>query len=112
MSQPEQFACTLTPEDADRRREQHRTLTAQLRACHHDPRRAVLTFSSGAHDEVRAFVREESSCCSFFGFDVQTGDDAVRLHVTAPEGAEAMLDALVASFRSSAAGETARTEGG
>ena len=104
MSQPEEFVCTLTSEDADRRREQHLRLTAQLRACDHDPRRAVLTFAPQAHAEVREFVRDESACCSFFGFDVKPGDDAVQLQVTAPPGAEAMLDALVATFQPTSAG--------
>ena len=106
MSQADEFLCTLTPEDTDRRREQHRRLTAHLRACHHDPRRAVLTFAPQACAEVQEFVRDESACCSFFGFDVQTGDDAVQLRVTAPHGAEGMLDALIATLDPAPAGET------
>ncbi len=87
MSQADEFVCTLTSEDTDRRRELHRRLTAHLRACHHDPRRAVLTFAPQAHADVREFVRDESACCSFFDFDVEPGDDAVRLRVTAPRKA-------------------------
>ena len=112
MTQADEFVCTLTPEDTDRRRDQHRRLTARLRACHHEPRRAVLTFAPQAQAEVREFVRDESACCSFFGFDVQPGDDAVQLHVTAPPGAEGMLDALIATLRPAPACETSPTHEG
>ncbi|MBA0127486.1 hypothetical protein H0B56_18225 [Haloechinothrix sp. YIM 98757] len=101
MSNDEAFTCQLSEQDARRREEADRALVAELaRYEWEDDRHAVLTFAPSSEHLVREFVREESSCCSFFDFDVRDTGDAVRLRVSAPHGAERMLQALVGAFGS------------
>lgn len=99
MTEPTPFSCTLSPEDAARRRTRDRSLADRLISHHWDgPRGAVLTFPAEATPLVTRFVRDESTCCSFFDFEVDAGGDQVRLRVEAPAGAEPMLRQLVSAF--------------
>jgi hypothetical protein len=44
---------------------------------------------------LAALVEAEQSCCRFFTFTLRVGIDAVTLDVTAPDGAEDIVHALV-----------------
>lgn len=70
-----------------------------------EPTRLVLIVEPGAGraDLVRDLVARESSCCSFFRFDVAETDHGVVLHVAVPAAQVAVLDA-VARRASRAAG--------
>lgn len=99
MTESTPFSCTLSPEDAARRRTRDRLLADRLISHHWDGSRgAVLTFPADATPLVTRFVRDESACCSFFGFDVDAGEQQVVLRVEAPAGAEPMLHQLVSAF--------------
>lgn len=96
MSETSRFACTLDPDDAPRRGEQIARLARQATEHASDGERgARLTFPATAAPLVEEFVRDETACCSFFAFGVETDGESVRLHVAAPEGAEDMLDGLL-----------------
>ena len=66
-----------------------------------DDRRAVLRFAAGpgVHERVADIVAAESKCCAFLTMQVSTTPDEVELSITAPEGAEPVLDELVSAFR-------------
>lgn len=99
MTEQEQFACTLTPDDEARREAQVNALAGRLHHAEwHTDRHAVLDFSLGAESLVHEFVRDESVCCSFFEFGVTRAPNSVELHVSAPAGAEGMLEGLVGTF--------------
>lgn len=96
------FACTLDPAGLRDRAAQLHRLAGRLRARTVAVGRARLAFDAAAEAEVRRFVADESTCCSFFAFDVAhdevTQDAEVVLTITAPEGAEPLLEVLVAGF--------------
>ncbi|QBI20558.1 hypothetical protein ER308_13970 [Egibacter rhizosphaerae] len=99
MSDNGRFTCALTPEEVASRRETDREAREQFRQLQeHQPRRAVLEFTREAEPAVRTFVRDESQCCSFFGFDVGLNDESTVLEISVPEGGEHMLQGLVEEF--------------
>jgi hypothetical protein len=66
-----------------------------------EPTRAQLRFATGegVRERVEAIVAAESSCCAFLTMSVSEEPDLVVLSIFAPEGAEIVLDELVAAFR-------------
>ena len=62
--------------------------------------RAVLRFAarSGVREHVERIVAAESQCCAFLAMQVTDAPDEVVLSITAPEGAEPVLDELVDAF--------------
>jgi hypothetical protein len=60
--------------------------------------RLVLYLRADDPQALRATIsdltRRETSCCSFFGFTLAGGDDAMQLEVTVPTGHVAVLNAL------------------
>lgn len=67
-----------------------------------DGRRADLHFKGGAavRERVERFVAAESECCAFLTMRVEDAPDEVRVAIDAPDGAELVLEELVAAFRS------------
>ena len=63
--------------------------------------RAVLRFAagSGVRERVGRIVAAESECCAFLAMQVSEARDEIVLSITAPEGAEPVLDELVNAFR-------------
>ena len=68
-----------------------------------EPHHAQLRFAAGegVRERVEAMVAAESSCCSFLTMSVSEEPDLVVLTIDAPEGAELVLDEMVAAFRNS-----------
>jgi len=62
------------------------------------PTHVVLTLAAGSADRTRDLVDRESSCCSFFGFEVVESADGgpVSLDITVPPARAGELDGLVA----------------
>jgi hypothetical protein len=95
------IACSL---DAGQLRERLAEIGAlgrsSLRAADVGPRRAVLRFAAGAYVRRRlgAIVEAESRCCAFMGFELAQRADELVLTISAPEGAEPVLDGFVAAF--------------
>jgi len=65
-----------------------------------DGRRAELRFAGRAsvHERVERFVAAESECCAFLAMQVHETAGAVHLTIDAPEGAQTVLEELVAAF--------------
>jgi hypothetical protein len=63
--------------------------------------RAVLRFEAapGVRRRVEDVVGAESDCCAFLAMRVSDAPDEIVLSITAPEGAEPVLDQLVDAFR-------------
>lgn len=61
-------------------------------------RRAELRFRRSARADVAAIVAAEAECCAFLAMDMRNEGDDLVLTVDAPEGAEAVVDGLVAAF--------------
>jgi hypothetical protein len=66
-----------------------------------DGRRAELRFAGrpGVRERVERFVAGESECCAFLAMRVAQAPDQVRVTIDAPDGAELVLEELVAAFR-------------
>ena len=62
--------------------------------------RAELRFAAGAEvrERVEAIVAAESECCGFLTMRVDDEPDLVVLGIEAPEGADPVLQELVAAF--------------
>ena len=93
------IACTLSSSGMQERVEWLRRLGA---ASLLDGRRTDdgldLRFEAGAEDEVRRWMRAEGECCAFLAFDLDPGEDHLRLRVSGPSGAEPVLDGLLAAL--------------
>ena len=61
---------------------------------------AVLRFraDSESRDRLGAIVAAEARCCAFLEMTLFADGDAVALSITAPPGAEPVLEDLVAAF--------------
>jgi hypothetical protein len=64
-------------------------------------RRAVLHFApdAGVRERVEGIVAAESQCCAFLEMQIAEAPDEIVLSITAPDGAEPVLDELVSAFR-------------
>jgi hypothetical protein len=62
---------------------------------------AILRFEAapGVRERVEKIVAAESECCAFLTMRVSDAPDEIVLSITAPEGAEPVLDDLVNAFR-------------
>jgi hypothetical protein len=87
-------ACTLpTPEQPLREAEFDALFATALRRIERpEPERLRLTFDADA--EVEDLVARESSCCSFFDFELATTSDGQVLDVRVPSARVAVLDGL------------------
>ena len=96
------IACSL---DADELRQRLAEMSAigneALRHVRSSPRQAVLRFTADDETRVRleAIVAAEARCCAFMDFELGDEADAIVMTISAPEGAELVLDDLVAAFR-------------
>ena len=74
--------------------EQSVAVSSQLRiSC----ARAINASTSGS---LRAARSRESECCAFLAMRVEEASDQVRVNIDAPDGAELVLEELVAAFES------------
>jgi hypothetical protein len=99
------IACSLTAAEMPARFGEMADIgRASLLAVESAGRQAALRFRAvpGTRERLDAIVIAESQCCSFLDFDLRDVSDGVVLTVTAPPGAELVLDDLVAAFSSEA----------
>ena len=95
------IACTLTATDLRQRLAEMSALgEAGLRSSEIRSRRAVLRFerSADVRERVDAFVAAESECCAFLGFELGETPTAIEVGITAPPGAEPVLEEIVSAF--------------
>ena len=103
MSTEPPIACSLSAGELHVRQAQTADLgrdalvEARVEASHAD-----LHFKGGAavRDRVERFVAAESECCPFLIMRVEETPSEVRLTIDAPDGAEPVLEEVVAAFRS------------
>jgi hypothetical protein len=103
MSTELPIACSLSAGDLQVRQAQIAELGRNaLVSATVDGRRADLHFKGGAavRERVERFVAAESECCAFLAMHVEDAPDEVRATIDAPDGAEPVLEELVAAFRS------------
>lgn len=93
------IACTLGSGDFKERVAGIRDLADRaLRHSRRSDLRLELIYDASAIAEVEDLVAKESDCCAFLTFVLRRDADAVRLTVSAPEGARAAADELFAHF--------------
>ena len=95
MNDANDFTCSVGQAGAQQRAPQLRKLAAAVRSHEAAELRARFEFPLESEPLVHEFVRDESACCAFFGFDVTERDRSVILDVTTPQGGQPMLAALV-----------------
>ena len=92
------IACSL---DADELRQRLAEISAiggeALRHVQSSPGQAVLRFTADDETRVRleAIVAAEARCCAFMDFQLVHEADATVMTISAPDGAELVLDDLV-----------------
>ena len=95
------LACTLTATEMSLRLAEMAAIgeVALLSADTAD-RRATLRFRAVAdtRERLAAIVAAESECCAFLDMALRDESDALALTISAPPGAEPVLDDLVAAF--------------
>jgi hypothetical protein len=87
-------ACTLPTEEQPLREAEFDTLFATaLRGVERPERgRLRLTFDEGT--EIEDLIARESSCCSFFDFELTATEEGVVLDVRVPAARVAVLDGI------------------
>jgi len=101
MSRPLPIACTLSATDLGARGEELRALGGDgLVDATEDHGRAVLRFrpDPSVRERVEALVAAESECCTFLDFELEHGDDATVLTISAPNGGAEMVHELAAAL--------------
>jgi hypothetical protein len=99
MSRPLPIACSLSATDLRARGEELRALGGDgLVDATEEPGRAVLRFrpDPAVRERVEALVAAESECCAFLDFELEHGDDATVLTISAPNGGAEMVHELAA----------------
>ena len=92
------YVCTVSSDEIPDRAEQIRALTRGLLSRERQQRQVRLRFEPALADVLAAFVRDEARCCTFYDFDLEQTDEVVGLRVSAPAGAEPLLDRLYEVF--------------
>jgi hypothetical protein len=99
----EHIACSLTPSAARGQLDEWRDLlAASVTAVERvSPTELALRLDDrlGQLVAVTRLAQREKACCPFFDFTIGIGAEAVTLHVTAPQEAAALLDALAGMTR-------------
>jgi hypothetical protein len=99
---PTPIACSLSAAELPERLAEMSALGREaLVDVQHSDRIATLRFaaSAGIGDRLATIVAAESECCAFLAMQVSSTPDEVVLSITAPEGADRVLDELVSAFR-------------
>lgn len=92
------IACTLDSSDFNGRVADIRGLASRhLLSSRREPLRLYLSYAAAALPEVQHLVAQESECCAFLDFHIQTAE-RVELTITAPESAASVADELFAHF--------------
>jgi hypothetical protein len=94
------LACSLSPDErAERGRELRELARRALARRERREGSVVLTYRAAPEVEtaLRDVIRREAECCPFLDFALAPGDGELSLRVSAPAGAEAMLDLIYES---------------
>jgi hypothetical protein len=99
MSESHQHVCRPVNGDLESRGPQLQRLRSAMMSERTSVASATFVFAPSARATVLEFVRDESECCGFFGFTIESNAQDISLTVEAPSGGEAMLQALVEGLR-------------
>jgi hypothetical protein len=95
------IACSLSAAELPQRLADMAAIgRADLLSSHAAGGRALLRFRRGPDTRRRleAIVAAEAECCAFLTMELGETADAVELGIGAPDGAEPVLDDIVAAF--------------
>lgn len=104
MTSNEHYSCTVDTDDIPRRRAQVQRLREGLLARRRDGDEIRLRFAPELDGVLAEFVRDESACCTFYDFELESGQAWVTLTIRAPDGARPLLDELDRAFGDGAPG--------
>lgn len=92
-------SCTLPTVERPLREREFEDLFASslLRAVRTSPTTAELTLTRESVSRARDLAERETSCCSFFSFDIRVAGADAEMSITVPSMHTAVLDALVDS---------------
>jgi hypothetical protein len=91
------LACSLSPDERVERGHELRELARRaLVGRDREQNAVVLTYRSAPEVEeaLRDLISREAECCPFLGFELAPDDRELSLRVSAPAGAEGMLDLI------------------
>jgi len=100
MSHRPTLACSLPAhEQRERGRELQELAHGALLARDRAERAVVVTYRAAPTVEaaLRDLIRREAGCCPFLAFELDRDEQQLSLHVSAPPGAEGMLDLIYES---------------
>jgi hypothetical protein len=94
------IACTLGADEVRGRVEQFERLREHLVRIERTEHGVLLHFPADdqLEGDLRGFSVAEKRCCGFWGFDVETAADALRLRWDVPPAADTLVDRLMAFF--------------
>ena len=91
------IACTLEGADFARRVAEWRELGRSVKERTVEPGRvtAIYPRGDGLEERLARLIEAESACCPFLRFDMREEDESIRLELTFPPEAEAMIDQVI-----------------
>jgi hypothetical protein len=97
MNEFPSLACSLSPDERVEREHELRELCRRaLVGRDREQNAVVLTYrlAHEAEEALRDLISREAECCPFLGFELAADDRELSLRVSAPPGAEGMLDLI------------------
>ena len=97
MNESPTLACSLSQDEQAERGRQLRELARRaLAAREREQSAVVLTYRPAPEVEeaLRDLIRREAECCPFLDFELVPDERELSLRVSAPPGAEGMLDLI------------------
>ena len=95
------IVCSLDADELEQRLAEIGAVGADaLRDVQSLPGEAILRFAAGeeTRERLEAIVAAEARCCAFMSFDLCEEPGAIVMRISAPDGAELVLDDLVGAF--------------
>ena len=94
------IACTLEATDFATRVEDWRDLARTATSRRTEPGRLTTIYPGGESVRVRLtrLIEAESACCPFLAFEMYEEGDSIRVEVTFPEEAEAMIGQVIGAL--------------
>lgn len=93
------IACTLERGDASGRAREWREVGRHARERHVEEGRvtAIYPRSETLRGRLVRLIEAESECCPFLGFQIHEEGESIRVELTYPPGAEALVDQVIAA---------------
>ena len=94
------IVCSLDADELEQRLAEIGAVADALLDVQSLPGEAILRFAVGIETRKRleAIAAAEARCCAFMSFDLRDEPGAIVMRISAPAGAELVLDDLVGAF--------------